>query len=395
MKDMKKRTLSLVLALVMTLALAVPPKGIAKDRGEEYNRVDPFFRRCAMTVHTPNYYTPFRCLAGACPHTCCAGWEVPIDPATARLYRTLDGPLGERLRSALTVDGTGEAAFRCHGGRCPFLNGDNLCDIHIHLGEAYTGEICRSHPRFSYDYGPLTEVGLCASCPEALRLILEGDMALTVIEDSRPGEDHPALLWDLLTARETAQGLLEVEEATLGERLQALLLFANEVQVLLDEGREADVPQLCAVYREGFPLLEGVDLPSRAEALDACLTLLGELDILTREWRELLARGREALAAGELPPPPHPNQGRRAAVYFLYRHWLRGVWDGDVLTWAAFAVLGVTVATLLAPLQEEGFPGALRLFCQELEHHQGNLNTFQDTLWERVDLSQLLALAGV
>ena len=344
-----------------------------------------------MTLHTPNYYPPFRCLAGECPHTCCAGWEVPIDPATARLYGTVEGPLGERLREALTVDDRGEAAFQCHGGRCPFLNSDNLCEIHIHLGEEYTGAICRSHPRFRYEYGPLTEVGLCASCPQALGLILEGDMTLAATQDGRPGEDHPALLGPLLTARGTAMSLLEVEEATLSQRLQAILLFSNEVQVLLDEGRGEDIPQLCAVYREGFPLLDGVDLPPRGEALDACLTLLGELEILSPEWRDLLARGRESLSAVE-PPPLH--QGRRAAAYFLYRHWLRGVWDGDVLTWASFAVLGVTVAALLAPLQEEGFPGALRLYCQELEHHAGNLDALQDTLWGRVTFPQLLALAG-
>ena len=135
-----------------------------------------------------------------------------------------------------------------------------------------------------------------------------------------------------------------------------------------------------------------MELPPRGEALDACLTLLGELDILTPEWRDLLERGRGKLTAPEVLPP---DQGRRAAIYFLYRHWLRGVWDSDVLTWAAFAVLALAVATLLAPLQEEGFPGALRLFCQELEHHQGNLDAFQDTLWERVTFPQLLALAGL
>ena len=343
-----------------------------------------------MTLHTPNYYPAFRCLAGECPHTCCAGWEVPIDPATAQYYFALEGPMGDRLREALTVDDRGEAAFRCHGDRCPFLNDQNLCDIHIHLGEARTGAVCRSHPRFSYDYGPLNEVGLCASCPEALRLILEEDMALTATEDDHPGADHPALLKPLLTARETAWDLLAVEEATLSQRFQALLLFANEVQVLLDEGRVGDIPQLCEVYREGFPLLEGVDLPPREEALDACLTVLGELEILTPEWRDLLERGRGKLTAPEVLSL---DQGRRAGTYFLYRHWLRGVWDFDVLTWAAFAVLAVAVATLLAPLQEEGFPGALRLLCQELEHHQGNLNAFQDTLWERVTFPQLLALA--
>ena len=46
-----------------------------------------------MRVREPDYYGAFRCLAGACPHTCCEKWEVVIDEETARLYGTVPGPL--------------------------------------------------------------------------------------------------------------------------------------------------------------------------------------------------------------------------------------------------------------------------------------------------------------
>ena len=37
-----------------------------------------------MLVRVPDYFDDFSCLAGACPHSCCIGWEVVIDEDTAR-----------------------------------------------------------------------------------------------------------------------------------------------------------------------------------------------------------------------------------------------------------------------------------------------------------------------
>ena len=54
-----------------------------------------------MKVTAPAHYALFHCLAGACPDTCCVGWEVVVDEESARRYRGVDGALGERLRDAL------------------------------------------------------------------------------------------------------------------------------------------------------------------------------------------------------------------------------------------------------------------------------------------------------
>ena len=35
----------------------------------------------------PSYYKKFRCVADKCPDTCCAGWEVVVDPPSERRSR--------------------------------------------------------------------------------------------------------------------------------------------------------------------------------------------------------------------------------------------------------------------------------------------------------------------
>ena len=32
-----------------------------------------------MQITKPTFYKEFSCIAGACPDTCCAGWQIMID----------------------------------------------------------------------------------------------------------------------------------------------------------------------------------------------------------------------------------------------------------------------------------------------------------------------------
>lgn len=343
-----------------------------------------------MELHVPNYYPKFRCLAGACPHTCCAWWEVPVDDASAAFYQDVPGELGAALRSALTVDEEGDTCFRLTGGKCPFLDQEGLCSLQLKWGEARIPFICREHPRFTYDYGPVREAGLCASCPECARLILEEDFVLSTSSLPNSPEDTPdPLLLPLLSARETAFGLLKAS-VPLPQRLQALLLFANDLQNALDEGTLDALAPICQAYHEALPCLEGLTLPSRRESLQKAFSCLGKLEILQEDWLGLLSA-----AAGQAQPPlpPEPSGGRCAA-YFLYRHWLRATNDGDLLTWCELAVLGTATAAALAPVVDGGFPEAFRRFCLEVEHSQPNLDVLQNALWQKLSFPDLLSLAG-
>ena len=162
-----------------------------------------------MKLRVPDYFDDFSCLAGACPHSCCMEWEVVLDEDTARRYRALPGPLGERLRAAMQLDGE-DWCFPLRGGRCPFLNQENLCEVHLTLDEAATSVTCREHPRFVEDYGTFREVTLSASCPEANRLLLSSEAPLLFPErtDDTPAEAGDEWLTWLLPLRERMLALL-------------------------------------------------------------------------------------------------------------------------------------------------------------------------------------------
>ena len=139
-----------------------------------------------MKITMPDRYDSFRCLAAACPDTCCRDWEIPVDPDTADFYETLPGQLGEEVRKVLSRSEDGTPCLQLRGGNCPLLDGEGLCRIYKELGEECLSTTCRSHPRFTREYGELREVGLCASCPECARLVLESDLCLTTRESPEP-----------------------------------------------------------------------------------------------------------------------------------------------------------------------------------------------------------------
>ena len=142
-----------------------------------------------MLLFKPDYYDCFRCAAGECPDSCCKEWEVEIDDASARFYRTLPGTLGDRLREVMrTADG--KTSMSIIDGRCPMWRSDGLCRIQAELGESALCETCRMFPRLTHDYGDFAELGLELSCPEAAKLILNAPLAPLMV-DTRPDGGTP------------------------------------------------------------------------------------------------------------------------------------------------------------------------------------------------------------
>ena len=86
-----------------------------------------------MNVSKPRYFDDFRCLAGSCPDSCCKEWDVDVDEASAANYRSLPGPLGDRLRQVLHPS-DGGTVMTIEEGRCPMWRPDGLCLIQAELG---------------------------------------------------------------------------------------------------------------------------------------------------------------------------------------------------------------------------------------------------------------------
>lgn len=124
-----------------------------------------------MNVYVPEYYSKFRCIASKCQNTCCAGWEIDIDPESLARYQQITGTFGLRMKQSISLEGTPHFILS-ENGRCPFLNQSNLCDLILSEGEDALCQICRDHPRFRNYFSSRMEVGLGLVCEEAGRLIL-------------------------------------------------------------------------------------------------------------------------------------------------------------------------------------------------------------------------------
>ena len=54
-----------------------------------------------MILRTPSFYKDFKCIAGACPDSCCQGWEVDADEKSLEYYKTLSGEIRQKIDSVL------------------------------------------------------------------------------------------------------------------------------------------------------------------------------------------------------------------------------------------------------------------------------------------------------
>ncbi len=202
--------------------------------------------------------TRFRCIAERCEDTCCSGLEVPVSEARLRLMRQLTAgtPDAERIQRCVRPQEEGEEGFaviqRGQDGRCPFLDGTQLCSLHRRHGEAVLPDICASFPRVTLRWGERCEVAGTLACPEVARLCLLAEDAV----DAVPAPE------------------LEVPRSEVARRIpEESLAFAESVRTL--------VPRLLG--RREFPM------PSR-------LMFLARLALLL----ESLAEEEEAQTGEEL-----------------------------------------------------------------------------------------------
>ena len=198
-----------------------------------------------MKVIVPDYYSRFRCIAGACRHTCCEGWEVDIDAESLLRYRTMADITPQIEESDDTPH------FRLgENERCPFLNSDKLCDLILRHGEDILCQICRDHPRFRSFWSDRTEIGLGLVCEEAGRLILsqEKPMELVVLSDDGTDAALPEDEAWLLAYRDEL--LQNIEETGPAARLLEYLIYRHLPDALYDGRLDTRLAFIRQSFRE-------------------------------------------------------------------------------------------------------------------------------------------------
>ena len=323
-----------------------------------------------MEIRYPEYYDTFRCIAAACPDSCCKEWAVDVDSEAAAYYRSLSGALGDRLRAVLkdSEDGT---IMEIENGRCPMWQQDGLCRIHAELGHEALCQTCRDFPRLRHDYGSFVELGLELSCPEAAKLILTGDdSAFCTCADETPDYD-PEIMDILLRGRQEILAFLDTSSLSDRETFAAILLHAHSLQGMIDGGEDVSFdPQLCLADARHF---------AGDGDLSTLVAFYQNLEILTPDWKTLLAEEKQS-----------PIFSRKLLRYFIRRYWLQAISDYDLVGRVKFSL----AACILIGCLKGDFTRNAQLFSKEIENDPDNVDAILDGCYQSPALtdSNLLGL---
>lgn len=303
-----------------------------------------------MKIVKPTFYKNFKCIAGDCPDSCCQGWEVDADSDSLEYYKTLDNSLEikKRIDSVLSKDEFDNTIFTlAQKKRCPFLNDENLCDMHIAIGGEHTPYTCRTFPRFIYDFGATREIGISFSCPVASDMMYNTesfDFETEVNSDLPTLNDIDAEKYFLLyKGRTEAYKIAKDKNKSIRERLNDLL----DLGVLLQE--------------KLFPYDEGGDDI-------AFFDVFKNPELINPEWKEKVENF-------SLKQVSDTQSNENILMYFLYKYLMQAVYDDDALSKIKMAVLGVLINTYFG---EDSW--TVHLWSKETEHSQYNMDRYKKLL---------------
>ena len=313
-----------------------------------------------MKIRYPAYYDSFRCIAAACPDSCCKEWDVLVDADSADRYLTMEGPLGDDLRALLQQDADGEWYFPIVDHRCPMWRKDGLCRIQAQEGHHALCQTCREFPRLTHDYGNFVERQLALSCPEAARLIFSHGASW--IEQEAPGGEAPeydsADMEILLRTREKMFSILADKDYSVPQVLALALLYGYRAQDELDGGEPepfdpaAELAFAASLAKPGDP--------------NALSRFYLSLEILTEAWRQLLQN-------------PAGGQGwdeklRILARYGVERYWLQAISDFDLVSRVKMIIASCLLVRHLGGAVEE----TAQLYAKEIENDADNVDAILD-----------------
>lgn len=250
-----------------------------------------------MKLYAPTYYKNFKCIADACEHSCCIGWEIDIDEHTFEKYKTLDCPYGSVIRESISTQDAPHFQL-CEGDRCPHLDERGLCKIILVLGvgEDYLCDICREHPRF-YNFTSVAEVGVGMSCPEAARLILSSPDFASVEEVGELDAAPDDVLFDGRAERTKVYDVLQKDDY---------------------------LSALAQIYR-AYSIDAGED--------NQWLKIIDSLEYLNAEHKQLFMQ-----YSSKLRPEGKEEYLKRFLAYFVYRHCTEALAEDDFVIRLAFCL---------------------------------------------------------
>lgn len=373
-----------------------------------------------MKVRVPHYYDTFVCTGSKCPDTCCVGWMIEIDDESYERFMKMDNEFGERIRSNIIEREDGRFFALNESGRCAFLNEDNLCEMVIKLGENSLCSLCDNYPRVGVEYGNLREMGLSLSCPEVSKLVLSSEKPIRFGEwyqkEECSGVDYSVdpLFETLSDARDVLFGILQNRELTISDRASLYIMYAAAIQNVLDSEESQDVMmnELEAIIgrfsdeeylNKALNAIVGTDFDETVAYVRRIFEIVDGLEIINDKWRGLFGVAKKMLEMGDALQyqklhcdfAEYYNDFEyvfeHLMVYYVYRYFLKMIFDGDIFSKAVISVVAAVVIRELdvAIWQQNGENLSMEdqinifyLYSKEIEHCEENMAKLADVIWE-------------
>lgn len=382
-----------------------------------------------MIFRAPLYYKKFHCIADKCKDSCCsAGWEIDIDAETAELYKNVTGPFGEMLHENISKTSPCHFVLDNHHN-CPFLNNKKLCDIYINLGEEHLCQICKDHPRYYewFDEIGVKEAGIGLCCEEAARIILSDENEFEFYEErlienksvnnsynnevflnSNSNTDETDItnnynynsnieLYNyLFSARNKIFAYLDSPEVSIVSKLRNILWYGQTLQQDID-----------------FDLLDNEDIIDVSSNTNSSITsiidYIATLEPNDSKWPTYLKdcillenEFNKNLQAFESAHPEIEKYLKNVSAYFIWRYFLKAVFDEDVISKVKFMYVSVLVLRYLffckwyetSELSLEDCIEIVKKYSEEVEYCEDNLIKFADDSYkaEILETEYLLGL---
>ena len=373
-----------------------------------------------MKIRVPEYFKDFKCIASKCEDTCCAGWGIVIDDATYARYKNVQGEFGDRLRSEI-VHEAGENIFVLKGNNCPFLNEEKTCDIYINIGEENLCYTCQQYPRYTEEFGSLREIGISLSCPEAARIMLNNSkkVEFELSENnevvSSYNDINAQLFIELLQSRKIIMDIIQDRTIDLRKRAALALLFVDEIQEKIDESEIKEIKSVREKYLDkGFleELIneleeyrdnEGAKYDDMHEYFKVFKDLkhitpddpLGLNDALRYFWQT--DEDEELYIIKHRQFEEYYNDKlykfENILVYFVFRYFMKAVFDYDVLAKIKTALVSYMVIRELAVVRyienneftDEDMVDIAHTYSKDIEHLEENIEALAE-LFETNDV---------
>ncbi|MBO5348780.1 MAG: flagellin lysine-N-methylase [Clostridia bacterium] len=340
-----------------------------------------------MKLRVPQYFKEFHCISDKCKDNCCIGWEIDIDDETANIYNKVSGEFGEKLQKNITAT-TPKSFILDKHDRCPFLNNKNLCEIFINLGEKNLCQICTEHPRYYEWFNNIKEGGIGLCCEEASRIILSQNTEFITYDINIPFEsadEYDSNLYVYLQcSRNKIISHLDNTSLSLNSRIRNVLMYAHKLQENIDNNDLSDIDITFVQTNKKTNLQPILEFFLTLEPFDINWITYLKNNI------SLYNNSINKLEEFENTNSQISNYLQNISIYFVWRYFLKGVFDLDILSKIKLMAVSIAVIKFLffckwlenATLTFNDCVKIAKDYSKEIEYSDDNLSALVDAYYE-------------